>query len=180
LFPQNVTRLRRYLLVSALLPVLVALAACGSGGSGPTLTTSPGGSEFRALTRLFKAGPRITRSARSVSFRSFPRQRQTSAETGSSVTVSPSVPGESPPDISGDHFGEFACPSGTPLSYLVGLRYSDAAETEVEAEYHSCDTARTKEGYWGATTELEKELNSLLAGWVPFRHRSKPPFFTSP
>jgi hypothetical protein len=80
----------------------------------------------------------------------------------------------------GGEEGDFSCPSGTPLSYLVGLRYSDAAELEVEAEYHSCDTARTEDGYWGATTELEKEMNALLAGWVPYRHRSKPPFFTTP
>lgn len=59
------------------------------------------------LDQVGQSRPRTTRSARSVWFRSFPRQRQTSAETGSSFTVSPAPPGEPPAEISGDHFGQW-------------------------------------------------------------------------
>jgi hypothetical protein len=60
--------------------------------------------------------------------------------------------------------GEFACPSGTPLHYLVALRYSDAPESEVEAEYHSCNYARTKEHYWEASRDLQEALDAALGG----------------
>jgi hypothetical protein len=58
--------------------------------------------------------------------------------------------------------GEFACPSGTPLDYLVALRYSDVPGSEVEAEYHSCNYARTKEHYWEASRELQEALDAAL------------------
>lgn len=59
--------------------------------------------------------------------------------------------------------GEFACPSGTPLDYLVGLLFSDTAGLLVEAEFHSCDTARTKDHWWGASEELRGALDAALA-----------------
>lgn len=177
------TRLRRYLLLSALLPLPIALAACGSGGSGPTLTNCPKWSpEISGGDSPGTEGETVTQEPVSALICRWRGNERNETEHAEQVVRGPGLthlvkaldslpPGEE---------GEFACPSGTPLSYLVGLRYSDAGEIEVEAEYHSCDTARTEDGYWGATEELEKELNALLAGWVPFRHRSKPPFFTSP
>lgn len=176
-------RLGKSILAPALLLLVVGVAACGSTASGPTLTHCPKWSpEISAGGSPGGAGETVKEepvSALVCRWRGNERNQTERAERvvrGPALTHLVKALNSLPP---GEE-GEFSCPSGWPLSYLVGLRYSDAAEIEVEAEYHSCDTARTEDGYWGASTELEKELNALLAGWVPYRHRSKPPFFTSP
>jgi hypothetical protein len=59
---------------------------------------------------------------------------------------------------------EFSCPSGEPLGYLIDLRYADKDDALVEAEYHSCDIARTEDHYWEASEDLREELDGLLEG----------------
>jgi hypothetical protein len=174
--------------VLLLLLLVVGVTACGSTtsgfmASGPTLARCPkwepeisGGSS--------PGGAGETVKEESVSglvcrWRGNDRNQTERAERmvrGPSLThlvkaLNSLAPGEE---------GEYACPSGPPLNYLVDLRYADGGGIEVEAEYDSCDFARTEDGYWWASGELEKMMNALLAGWVPYRHRSKPPFFTTP
>lgn len=187
------TRLRKCLLLSAFLPVLVGLAACGSGSSRPTLAQCPkalpgisGGGSPGIEGETVKAEPV---SALICRWRGNERggiERDEIVARGAGLTRLVRALNSLEPGQEGVYAGSsepeggYACPNGPPLEYLVDLRYPEASDIEVEVEYDACGDVRTEDGYWWASGELEKVMDALLAGWVPVRHRSKPPFFTTP
>jgi hypothetical protein len=160
-----VSRSRKCLLVAALPLIVAALAACGSGSSGPSLTHCPRWPpEISGGESPGEEGEAVSDEPLSAIVCRWRGNEQNQTERDEKVVRGPALTGlvaalnSLPP---GEE-GVFNCPSGTLLKYLVGLRYSEASEVEVEAEFHSCDIARTEEHYWGASEELRERLDALL------------------
>jgi hypothetical protein len=179
---------RHPLLLSGLLALLgllalVGPAGCGSGASGPALTRCPqrpldisGGGSPGAAGETVRTEPVSALICRWRANRNDRIERDETLVRGSGLkhlvrALNALAPGEE---------GEYACPAATELDYLVDLRYADAGDIEVEAEFGGCGSVRTGGGWWWTSGELRKVMDALLGGWVPSRHRSKPPFFTAP
>lgn len=60
----------------------------------------------------------------------------------------------------------FGCESGTPLIYLIGLRYAGESEVQILANYNGCGSISNLEDRtaYGATGFLRSALNRALAG----------------
>jgi hypothetical protein len=166
-----------------LLTVVFALAACGSDGSGPALAHCPkfepkipGGDSPGTEGETVKDEPESALICRWRGNDHNQIERGERVVRGSGLKPLVEALNSLAPGVDGD----YACPSGPPLEYLVDLRYADGGGIEVDVEYDACGSASTEDGWWWASGELEKVMNALLAGWVPERHRSKPPFFTTP
>jgi hypothetical protein len=178
-----VARLGKSILAPALLLLVVGVAACGSTASGPLLAHCPkglpgisGGGSPGIEGETVKTEPSSALICRWRGNEHDGIERDEIVARGAGLTrlvdaLNSLAPGQE---------GDYACPDGPPLEYLVDLRYLEASDIEVEVEYDACGDVRTEDGYWWASGELEKVMNALLAGWVPVRHRSKPPFFTTP
>jgi hypothetical protein len=42
------------------------------------------------------------------------------------------------------------------------MHYGNGSEAQVEAEYHSCDSARSKNHFWEANENLQRALEAIL------------------
>ena len=155
---------RRFLVVASLLLLAAALAACGSGSSGPELTRCPkrppglAGGSAGPEGETVETQPRSGLICRWRAVGGAVERHEVTIVRGLSGLVA-MLNGLGPPAE-----GEFACESGSPVTYLIALRYRESSEAEVEIGLEGCGFTRTEEHSYGSGGGVARRLDTLLDG----------------